>query len=263
MLKRVFESSPWSLSTDEVAKHSLSSPSRRAERYCTAPLAVGYRAFVKWLLVFLAWAPVCSAEGRGYRVDPRQCEVAIHVGKSGLLKFAGHEHEVIAPAFSGTIVADPASLEKSSVALAFDAKALKVLEKGEPPGDAAKVEAVMIGPSVLDAVHFADISFVSRTVSGREVSPGTYDIRVQGDLALHGVTKPLTLPMRVELREDRLRVSGRMTLKQSDFGIRPVSVAGVVNVRDEVAITFSFVGVPDLGTSPGGSPAYNPRRFWR
>ena len=36
--------------------------------------------------------------------------VRIHVGKSGAFSFAGHKHEVVAPAVSGEVIADPADL---------------------------------------------------------------------------------------------------------------------------------------------------------
>jgi hypothetical protein len=38
-----------------------------------------------------------AAEGTTYVVDPARSMVAIHVGRAGLFKFAGHEHEVLAP----------------------------------------------------------------------------------------------------------------------------------------------------------------------
>ncbi len=42
-----------------------------------------------------------AAGGTTYVVDPARSEVAIHVGRAGLLKFAGHEHVVLAPRLEG------------------------------------------------------------------------------------------------------------------------------------------------------------------
>src|SRR5262245_15685437 len=78
------------------------------------------------------WA---AAAERAYTVVPAERSVVIEVGKSGLFGFAGHVHEVVAPAFSGEVVADPQDLSRSRVLLVFDARALKVTGKGEPPED--------------------------------------------------------------------------------------------------------------------------------
>jgi hypothetical protein len=39
-----------------------------------------------------------------------------------------------------------------------------------------------------------------------------------------------------------LTATGRLTVNQSDYGIKPVSVGGVVAVKDTVAVTFHIVG---------------------
>lgn len=175
-----------------------------------------------------------------YAVDPARCSVAIHVGRSGLFKFAGHAHEVVAGHCDGEVVAVPEDLGRSSVRLSFDAASLRVSEKGEPEGDAQKVQAAMLGPKLLDAARFPDISFASSAVSGRLVSAGVYELMITGDLRLHGVTRRIELPLRVELQADRLTAGGHLSLKQTAFGLTPISVAGVVKVKDEVGIDFEI-----------------------
>ena len=124
-----------------------------------------------------------------YEVDPAASTLTIHVGKAGLFKFAGHEHEVTAPVSSGRIEADAADLARSSVTLTFRAADLRVTGKDEPPADLPKVQEAMVGPKVLDAARFDTIRFTSRTVAGRALPDGVYDLRLEGDLELHGVTR--------------------------------------------------------------------------
>jgi polyisoprenoid-binding protein YceI len=181
-----------------------------------------------------------AAGARVYAVEAEASTVAIHVGKSGLFRFAGHEHEVVAPAVGGEVVADARDLARSSVWVRFEAASLRVLAKGEPPEDVPKVQATMLGPKVLDVARFAEITFRSRSVSGRPTSPEVYELQVVGDLSLHGITRAVSLPLRVDLADDRLTATGRTVIRQTDFDIRPVSVAGVVNVRNEVAVDFSI-----------------------
>lgn len=192
---------------------------------------------VAWLAVSL---PATAGE-RTYVVDAERSLVTIDVGKSGLFSFAGHAHEVVAPSVAGEVIANPGDLGRSSVRLSFQAVALRVTGKGEPPEDVPKVQAKMIGPEVLEATRFPAITFQSVGVSGQAAGEGAWTLQVEGDFALHGITKRMRLPLRAETSGDTLAVSGSLLLRQSDFGIKPLSVAGVVNVKDQLTITYRIV----------------------
>ena len=186
-------------------------------------------------------APVGAAP-RTYVVDAAASSVRVHVGKSGAFSFAGHKHEVVAPALSGEVTADAADLSASHVALTFEAAALKVLPEGEPAGDPPKVEEAMRGPKVLDSARFPAIRFKSQRVSGREAGGGAYDLELTGELALHGMTRTITLPVHVEVAGDVLTASGKTVLRHDQFGMQPVSVAGgSVKVKNEIAIDYRIV----------------------
>ena len=189
---------------------------------------------------------LCPAWGwaaeRTYVVVPAERSVVIDVGKSGLFSFAGHVHEVVAPGLSGEVVADAEDLSRSRVTLLFDARALKVTGRGEPPDDVPKVQEAMLGPKVLDTARFPEIRFASKAVSGRTLGPAAYAVDVAGDLTLHGVTRPVTLPLKIEITGDTLVATGTTTLRQKDYGIDPVSVAGVVKVKNELTLTFRIEG---------------------
>ena len=179
-----------------------------------------------------------------WTVDASRSSVAIHVGKSGLLSFAGHEHEVRAPQLEGHVTAVAEDLAQSRVNLTFAAGTLKVEEKGEPAGDAAKVQEAMLGPKVLDTARFPKVTFVSTRVSGRSGGAGRYDLEVTGDLALHGVTRSVVLPLRVDMAEGSLKATGHLEIQQTDFGITPVTVAGVVKVKNALSVDFTIVATP-------------------
>jgi len=202
------------------------------------------RARVLLLLLAAASAAAspASAAEQGYTVTSEGSAVRIHVGKSGMFGFAGHEHEVIARV-EGTVVADPAELARSSVSLSFDAKSVQVIPSpDEPAKDVPKVQAVMAGPDVLDVSRFPSITFRSHAVSGKEVSPGVYEAQVQGDLSLHGVSRSLTLPLRVEVKDGTLTATGKTVLRHSDFGMKPVSAGGgTVKVKNEIGVDFKIV----------------------
>ena len=176
-------------------------------------------------------------------VDAGRSVVTIRVGKAGLFKFAGHEHEVLAPVLKGEVRADRENLDRSSVVLAFEAAALRVSGKDEPPADLPKVQAAMQGPQVLEVDRFAEITYRSATVAGRATSAGVYELTLGGELTLHGVKGSVSVPVRVEMTEERLTATGTLTLRHTSFGLKPISVAGVVKVKDELSVTFTIVAV--------------------
>ena len=182
-----------------------------------------------------------SAADTTYALDEGKSSVAVHVGRAGLFSFAGHEHVVSAPRLQGKVLAAADDLSRSRVTLSFETAALRVEEKGEPAGDAPKVQEAMVGPRVLDASRFPTVTFRSKTVTGKSMAQGAYDLEISGDLSLHGVTRSVALPLRVELSGDTLTASGRLVLRQSEYGISPVTVAGVVKVKDELTIDYVIV----------------------
>jgi len=183
---------------------------------------------------------VVAQEPEEFVIDPGQTTITLHVGRAGVFAFAGHDHEVVVPAVRGQITLNRANVGRSTVSAAFDAAALKVTGKGEPVEDVAEVQRVMLSNRVLDVQRHPTITFQSRQVSVVKQSAAQMALRMTGDLTLHGVTRPLDVPVTVELTADGLRASGKTTVQQSQFGIQPVTAgAGTVRVKDEVEVMFS------------------------
>jgi polyisoprenoid-binding protein YceI len=186
-------------------------------------------------------AAIAGAEATTYAVDTAKSAVRIHVGKSGAFSFAGHKHEVDAPV-SGTITADAAALGASRVDLTFAGAAMRVLPDGEPAGDAPKVEEIMKSAKVLDVARFPDVRFVSKAVTGQPGPGGRYELRVAGELLLHGVTRAIDLPMTVSVDGRTLTATGRATIRHDQFGMTPVSAGGgTVKVANDVVIDVRIV----------------------
>ena len=134
-----------------------------------------------FMLVFgplsLTAAPAQAAPSV-YTLDPARSRLTIEVGKAGVFGFAGHEHQVVAGTFRGTATFDPERLAQSSVDLTFDAGALRVTGKGEPPEDVPQVQSTMVSPTCLDAGRFPTIRFVSSSVAAAGAAgPSGGDLR--------------------------------------------------------------------------------------
>lgn len=167
------------------------------------------------------------------RIEISRSHVLIRVYKAGLFSAFAHNHEIAAPLAAGQVVltGDPA------VDLRFETGSLHVLDPGSSSEDRAKIQQTMLGPEVLDAARFPEIDFRSRRVE--TTSPGHW--RIEGDLTLHGVTHPVALAV----AEDGGVYQGSVSLRQSQFGIRPIRLAGgTVKVKDQVRIEFAIRLVP-------------------
>ena len=187
----------------------------------------------------MLWISAAAAAPRTFSIDDSSSSATAHVGKTGIASFAGHEHNVVARTMQGEVIFDPAALSRSSVDLVVSTRSLKVSEKGEPEGDAAKVQEAMRGPHVLDVARFGTIHFRSTAVSGKETAKGSWALTLLGDLSLHGIAKAFTVPVQVEVRGNALTATGKLVLQQTEFGIEPTEAAGgLVKVENEVALTF-------------------------
>ena len=179
------------------------------------------------------------------RIDPDTSRVTIHVGKAGLFRFAGHTHEVIAPAVSGEVHFSPDDPTRSSVYLEIDAASLRVTGRGEPAEDVPEVQRVMLSDRVLDVARFPTIIFESRDLGLVEAGAHALVVMIAGDLTLHGVTRPQIVKVAVEIQPDGVIAQGELEIKQTDFGIKPVGVpGGLVKSKNELEISFSLRAGP-------------------
>jgi len=65
---------------------------------------------------------------------------------------------------------------------------------------------------------------------------------VTGQLTLRNVTRSIAVPVTVRMEGNTLTATGRFPVKQTDYGIKPVSVAGLVSVKDTLNVSFTIVG---------------------
>jgi polyisoprenoid-binding protein YceI len=194
------------------------------------------------MVLAMVHARTAAAEPRRFAIDAAASRVVVHVGKTGVFRFAGHDHEVVLPVRAGAGVVDPANVDRSSIELDLDATAARVTGRGEPAKDVPKVQETMLGPDCLDVRRFPTIHFVSTGVSAKGARAADFEATIRGTLTLHGVSRPMTVTAHVALDQKNVTAAGTLELKQSDFGIKPVSVGGVVKVEDRITITWRLVG---------------------
>ena len=174
----------------------------------------------------LALAVPSSAEERV--IDTNRSTVTVRVFKAGLFRAFADDHLIQAPLLDGSL--DPAI---PHVQVVIDARRMRVLDPGLSARDRQDVQARMLGPDVLDVNRFQWISFHSITI--QQLDAGGWQVR--GEMELHGQIRPMTVDVFLE----NGHYKGSATLRQSDFGIAPISImGGTVKVRDEVRVDFDI-----------------------
>src|SRR2546423_5888320 len=135
-------------------------------------VTVGLSRFARNVAITAALLGTLNAQSVR-QIDPGRSKVIVHVGKAGMFSAFGHEHEIAALVFAGSLRGQEA------VEFAADARQMKVADTDVSEKDRAEIQKTMLGPEGLDAERFPEIK-----VRSTAVERGTNDWRVRGTLTL-------------------------------------------------------------------------------
>ncbi len=177
-----------------------------------------------------------------YNLDASQSKFMAHANRSGLLWFKGHSHHLAASEFTGRIELTPDTITPASLRLVV--KAASLHETGADFTDAQKqIINKELKDIVLHPDQYPDITFQSTNVTVKTSTANRYDVRIDGNLTLHGVTKRITIPAVVTLQGNNLRAVGEFSIDRDDFKVKATSAFhGMVRVDDDVKFEFDIVG---------------------
>jgi polyisoprenoid-binding protein YceI len=188
----------------------------------------------------IADAPPSPAAPVEYRVDAKTSRLTVETETVGLASMFGHDHKFLARDFAGTIQLPSAAPETAVLALTVRGEGLTLVE--DLGDDAHREIAAALRDVVLETAKYPEIAFHSRGVTARKNDDGSFDLKLAGDLTLHGVRRRIVVPAHVIESAQGLRAIGALELRQSDFKIKPYAFArGTVKVRDVVAISFDLL----------------------
>lgn len=175
-----------------------------------------------------------------YVVDARASRFTVQAFASGILSAMGHNPKIGIRNFSGQVDFDSESAQASGFRLSMKASSLGVLDDISDK-DRREIEKMM-NEQVLETAKYPEIVYESPQVSLKRIEAALYSATLIGSLSLHGVIRNQSIPARIALFDEMLRASGEFTLIQSDYGIKPVSVAGgSLKVKDELKFSFEMV----------------------
>lgn len=197
------------------------------------------RVFPLLLIAVFAFG---QSRTRTYTIVPSESSFWVFVGKTGLFSALAHDHEIGVKSFSGRVVVPAAGASGGSLEMEVDAPSLVVLDKKPSEEDKKKIFNSMHN-EVLESAKYQKITFKSVSVSDvKQTGNDAYSFVVNGDLTLRGVTKRVAVPVAATVTPQDLRATGKYTLKQTDYGIKPYSAAGgTIKVKNEVVINFNIV----------------------
>jgi polyisoprenoid-binding protein YceI len=161
-----------------------------------------------------------------WQLDPPHSSAQFSVRHLGVSTVRGAFTKV-----SGTVVYDPANLNKSSIQATIDAASVDTRVDMR--------DNDLRSPRFLDAQKFPTITFQSKKVE----PAGAGKLKVTGDLTIHGITKEVVLdvdgpspPIKDPMGKDRLRMGASATTKinRNDFGVS--GLPGIVG--DDITITL-------------------------
>lgn len=195
-------------------------------------------------------APVVPRGATLYRVSSADSSVHIRVYRGGTLSNLGHNHVISSKSVAGQIWTH-ASIEKSGFDLVLPVSDL-IVDDNEAraaagaefplnvPDDAKQgTRRNMLGEAVLDAAHYPRISLQSVAVRGSMNVP-----QVTARITIKTQSREVLAPLKLALNGKELQATGEFEIKQTDFGIKPYSVAlGALAVQDGLKIKFELRAV--------------------
>jgi polyisoprenoid-binding protein YceI len=166
-----------------------------------------------------------------YTLGPQTATLLVETRRTGPAAKAGHDLTLVVTSWSGTIDLDD-DPGQTRVMLSADGASLRVREGRGGIQALGDDERSSIQQSIDDDVlQRSAIEFRSSAV---ERSPDGDHLRVRGELELLGRGHPIAFELAVA---DDGRVAGTVTVRQSDWGIKPFSILfGTLKVVDEVEV---------------------------
>jgi polyisoprenoid-binding protein YceI len=174
-----------------------------------------------------------------FSINPGLSRFTARVFASGLLSSFGHNPNVAIRSYTGELSVNPEQLQQASVRISIPAHSLEVADDMSQK-DKSEIETRM-KQEVLETQQYPQIAFESTQISPSSLGGNLYAVSVTGNLTMHGTTRAETIIAQVTLTGDTLRAYGEFTVRQSDYGMKLVSVAaGALKVKDEVKLNFDI-----------------------
>jgi polyisoprenoid-binding protein YceI len=176
-----------------------------------------------------------------YRLDPTRSKFMVTAPRGGLAWFKGKSHYIAARDFEGEADLTLDALNPAS--LTITVKSASLAETGAAFTDQQKaIIKKELEEIVLETAKYPEITFKSTAVKG-QMKNGAFDVEITGDLTLHGVTRPITIPASVTVNGDTIEARGEFKINRKNYNVNATNAFnGLVRVRHTLKFTFDIIG---------------------
>jgi polyisoprenoid-binding protein YceI len=172
--------------------------------------------------------------------DAKSSRFTVQAFATGLLSKMGHDPTIGIRNFSAEVSFSPEPAQASDFFLIIQMTSLAV-EDDISSKDRREIESLM-QTQVLEIAKYPEAKYEAPVVTINKLGDSLYTAALDGKLSFHGVMRSLPVTARIALFGEMLRASGEFTLKQSDYQIKPISVAGgALKLKDELKFWFEMV----------------------
>jgi polyisoprenoid-binding protein YceI len=175
-----------------------------------------------------------------YVVDARASRFTVQAFATGLLSAMGHNPRIGIRTFTGEVDFSADAVQAGGFRLNLKSNSLGVLDDISDK-DRREIEKMM-NEQVLEASRYPDIVYEAPNVTIARIDGSLFSATLAGALSFHGVTHDQSITARVAVFDEMIRASGEFSLNQSDYGVKPISVAGgALKIKDELKFSFEMV----------------------
>lgn len=183
-----------------------------------------------------AFAAPALAAPTTYTIDPNHSQVRFGWNHFGFSNIEARFDKV-----SGTFTYDPENVPASSVQATIDI--------GSVDSGVEKLDEHLQSPDFFDAAQFGTATYRSTAVS----ESGSGKLKVDGELTVHGVTRPVSLDVTINkigphgmTKKPSAGFDATTWLKRSDFGVGQYAP----NVSDEIRIEITVEATDSTVAKP-------------
>ncbi len=176
-----------------------------------------------------------------YDIDASKSKFFVHAYRGGPAYFKGHDHLIAVRDFSGQAALTLDALNPASLSLNIRAASLEETSDVFTPQQKGIINKEL-EEIVLETAKYPEITFKSSEVKGG-LKNGQFDIKIGGDITLHGVTKHIVIPATVTVEGDALHAKGEFELDRTKFNVKATSAFhGLVRIKNKLKFIFDIVG---------------------
>ncbi|MEP6848370.1 MAG: YceI family protein [Acidobacteriota bacterium] len=175
-----------------------------------------------------------------YRLDASKSKFMVFANRTGLAYFKGKSHQIAVRDFEGEASMDPSAINPASLEMTIKSASLEETRDVYTPEQKGIINKEL-NEIVLETAKYPEITFKSTDVKGR-LKNGAFELKIGGDITLHGVTKHIVIPTTVTIEGDTMHAKGEFKLNRKNFKVNATEAFhGFVKVKHVLIFSFDIV----------------------